>query len=162
MRRTIVSLMVIVMCAALLFGGEKEVAPLAESLRTAIAHQDFVRFVRCFAENTEALEHLKETRKSSGSITLEMVNKKFAKRHVRIYKSWEAILEKIEEGQIDAASLRVELAERKGERPELKEINSLRITMRDKNKKALVLGANDVARCGRGWLAHDSVSVEDE
>ena len=142
----------------MLFAEEKEFRPLADSLANAISNRDFVRFVKCFPEKREMVEHFQKTR--DASITLAMVNEKFPNQHKTIFELYKNILKTMDEEKIDVGSLRIKLVSTRGGRPEINEMNLLEIKLEDKNGKTFVLKAHDLMFVNNKWLVGDKISTK--
>lgn len=159
MRRMLIILLGCVPCLAQ--AEDTAFRPLSESLVAAVAHRDFVKFVKCFPENTEFLEHLRVAERSGKNITLDEVNRKLAERHVLLSKSFAEVLKHVEE-QLDFDSLNIATLSAIGPRLEGRQMNLLKIELVDKNGKKLVLKTHDLILVGNRWLIGDRVTAQTE
>jgi len=135
-----------------------EFRPLANSLADAISYRDFVKFVKCFPEKLELLEHLKKTR--DASITLAMVNEKFPDQHKVFFELYKNVLKTMDEEKIDAGSLTIKLITTRGARPKINEMNLLEIKLEDKNGKTFVIKAHDLIYLNNKWIVGDKISTK--
>jgi hypothetical protein len=156
-------LMVLIACVpCLLRADDNAFKPLSESIVTAVAHRDFVKFAKCFPENTEFLEHLRSAEPSQKDITLAAVNRKLADRHRTLSECFAKLLKQMEDEQLDFQSLSIASMSTSGPRLEGKQMNLLRVGLTDKDGRKLVLMVHDLVLIGNRWLVGDRVTAQTE
>ena len=136
--------------------------PLADSIVAAVGDRDFVKFVKCFPENTEFFAHLKSAERSPKNITLADVNQKLADRHKTLSQCFAKVLQAMEEANLTFDSLRIASLSVSGPRPGGKEMNLLKIELTDKGGKKLLLLVHDLVLVGDRWLVGDKVTAQTE
>lgn len=156
-------LMILLVCVPFLLRAEDNVfKPLSEAIVAAVANRDFVKFAKCFPENTEFLEHLRGAETSQNDITLSAVNRKLADRHRTLSEGFAKLLKQIEDEQLDFESLSIASISASGPRLEGKQMNLVKVGLTDKNGKKLVLMVHDLMLVGTRWLVGDRVTAQTE
>lgn len=156
-------LIILLACVPSLLRADDDVfKPLSESIVAAVANRDFVKFAKCFPENTEFLEHLRSAETSQKDITLSEVNTKLADRHRTLSEGFSKLLKQMGDEQLDFESLSIASISSSGTRLQGKQMNLVKVGLTDRNGKKLFLMVHDLMLVGNRWLVGDRVTAQTE